>query len=442
MNVLIISANSLPMSPVGAAYIAGSALDAGHQVAVFDCLPYQGDDNRFTACLEQCKPDVVGLSIPLVTCGIPENPLPNSVVFTDIRPMLQRLVTIVKQQTDALVVAGGGGFNYFPSDWLFCLDIDFGLVGECESSFPEFLDACTHEKALRRVPGIIIRSGEDVYTRPWQEMKTLDAMPMPAYHLFDAPFYNRLKVPWGMVTKRGCSFGCTYCSSCFANGKEYRIKSYDRILAEILHIKAHTGTADINFCDTSFNCPITHAKTLCQTLTDARADVQWRSGTFKPLGISQAFCSLLASSGCTFAGLSIETASARLLANMNRGYRKEDIRSALENLAASGIAHGISLVLGGPGETMASIRETFDLVGSYPEITAVWVNIGVFGLKRHIQKMPPESTAPREKTCLFQDAFYISPALDRDELEDFIDTLGEHNNFLVQINKPWPGYAS
>ena len=442
MNVLIISANSLPMSPVGAAYIAGSALDAGHRVAVFDCLPDQGDEDRFIACLEQFTPDVVGLSIPLVTCDIPENSLQNGFVFTDIRPMLKRLVTIVKQRTDALVVAGGGGFNYFPSDWLFCLDIDYGLVGECESSFPEFLDACTHEKALRRVPGIVIRSGDDVYTRPWQEMKTLDTMPLPAYHLFDTTVYNRLGVPWGMVTKRGCSFGCTYCSSCFANGKDYRIKSCDRILAEILHIKTHTGVADINFCDTSFNCPITHAKNLCRTLTDAEETLQWRSGTFKPLGISREFCRMLKSSGCTFAGLSIETASARLLANMNRGYRKDDIRSALENLAASGIAHGISLVLGGPGETMASIQETFDLVASYPDITAIWVNIGVFGLKRHMQILPPGSKDTRKKTCLFQDAFYISPELDRDELEDFIDTFGEHKNFLVQINKPWPGYTS
>ncbi|MFO7911757.1 MAG: radical SAM protein [Desulfotignum sp.] len=436
MNVLIISANSLPMSPVGAAYIAGSALEAGHRVAVFDCLPDQGDEDRFIACLEQFKPDVLGLSIPLVTCDIPENPLKNRFVFTDIRSMLNRLVTIARQQTDALLVAGGGGFNYFPADWLTCLDIDFGLVGECESSFPLFLDACSHEKALQRVPGIVIRSGETFHTRPWQEIKNLDTMPLPAYHLFDTTFYNRMGIPWGMVTKRGCSFGCTYCSSSFPNGRDYRTKSFGRILAEIRHIMSCTGAVDINFCDTSFNSPIPYAKALCQALTDADTKLQWRSGTFKPLGISPEFCSLLTTSGCTFAGLSIETASARLLANMNRGYRKDDIRSALHNLAESGIDHGISLVLGGPGETMASIRETFDLVDAYPGITAVWINIGVFGLKRHLQQLIPDSGKPR----LFQDAFYISPELDPDELEDFIETLGDHKNFLVQINKPWAEY--
>lgn len=439
MNVLIISANTLPMSPLGAAYIAGSALEAGHGVAVFDCLLDQGDENRFLACLEQFEPDVVGLSIPLVTCRIPENPLPNGFCFTDIRPMLKRLVTLVRQRTDALVVAGGGGFNYFPADWLFCLDIEYGLVGECELSFPLFLEACSHEKALRRVPGIIIRSGENMYTRPWQEMKTLDAMPLPAWHLFDTGLYNRMGVPWGMVTKRGCSFRCTWCSSCFSQDQTCRIKSPDRILAEIQHIKTHTGSSAVNFCDFSFNCPITHAKTLCKTLQEAEADIEWRSGTFKPLGISLEFCSMIRSSRCRFAGLSIDTASSRLLANMNRGYRKEDIRSALEHLAESGIDHGVSLVIGAPGETMASIRETFDLIESYPDIKAVWVNIGVFGLKRHLQSLMPDTEKQQKKPGLFQDAWYISPELDRDEMEDFIETLGENKNFFVQINKPWAG---
>ena len=127
MNILIVSANTLPMSPVGAAGIAGAALAAGHRVTVFDCLPDQGDETRFLACLEQFEPDVVGLSIPLVTCRIAENPLPNGFSFTDIRPMLKRLVALVRKHTNAQVVAGGSGFNYFPADWLFCLDIEYGM---------------------------------------------------------------------------------------------------------------------------------------------------------------------------------------------------------------------------------------------------------------------------------------------------------------------------
>ena len=441
MNILIVSANTLPMSPVGAAGIAGAALAAGHRVTVFDCLPDQGDETRFLACLEQFEPDVVGLSIHLVTCRIAENPLPNGFSFTDIRPMLKRLVALVRKHTNAQVVAGGSGFNYFPADWLFCLDIEYGMVGECETGFLLFLDACPHEKTLRRVPGIVIRSGENTWYRPWQEVAVLDDTALPAWHLFDVDLYNRMGVPWGIFTKRGCAFGCTWCSASFSQSRDYRIKSPDRILAEIHHIRTHTGSSAVNFCDTGFNCPIPHVKALCNTLIDTKTTVQWRSGTFKPLGISREFCRLIRSAGCTFAGLSIDTASARLLANMNRGYRKDDIHAALAHLAESGIAHGISLVIGGPGETMASIRETFDLVAGYPEITAVWINIGVFGLKRHLPVLATELNPSPEKSGLFQDAWYISPELDPGEMEDFIEDLAARKNFFVQINMPWAGYT-
>ncbi|MFU8770215.1 MAG: hypothetical protein ACNA7H_10800, partial [Desulfotignum sp.] len=94
----------------------------------------------------------------------------------------------------------------------------------------------------------------------------------------------------------------------------------------------------------------------------------------------------------------------------------------------------------GPGETMASIRETFALVDDYPDIKAVWVNIGMFGLKRHL---PGLTSEPEEHSgnCLFQDAWYISAELDPGEMEDFIDDLAVRKNFFVQINKPWAGYA-
>jgi radical SAM superfamily enzyme YgiQ (UPF0313 family) len=441
MKVLIISANTLPMTPVGAAYIAGAALDAGHRVAVFDCLPDQGDDARFLSCLEQFEPDVVGLSIPLVTCRIAENPLPNGFVFTDIRPMLTRLVALVMQHTNALVVAGGSGFNYFPSDWLFCLDIEYGLVGECETSFPMFLAACSDETDLDQVPGIVIRRGENIHTCPPLPVSPMDDTAMPAWHLFDTDLYNRMEIPWGMVTKQGCAFGCTFCSASFSQDREYRLKSPDRVLAEIHHIKKQTGSSAVNFCDISFNCPIPHIKTLCQAILDTDTQVQWRAANLKPLGISKSFCNLIRSAGCTFAGLSVGTASARLLANMNRGFRKQDIRSALENLAASNIDHGVSLVIGGPGETMASIRETFDLIESYPDIKAVWVNIGVFGLKRYLKSLMPFTEKLPQKPGLFQDAWYISPELDPDDMEDFIEDLGGKKHFLVQINKPWAGYV-
>ncbi|MDZ7664264.1 MAG: hypothetical protein U5K27_02865 [Desulfotignum sp.] len=82
------------------------------------------------------------------------------------------------------------------------------------------MPAPTQKRALRLVPGIIIRSGENMYTRPWQEITSLAAMPLPAYHLFDTSFYNRMNVPWAWSPSGGVPFGCSYCSSSFAPGQQ------------------------------------------------------------------------------------------------------------------------------------------------------------------------------------------------------------------------------
>ena len=110
-------------------------------------------------------------------------------------------------------------------------------------------------------------------------------------------------------------------------------------------------------------------------------------------------------SGCTYAGLSIETASETMLERMHRGYRVDDIKEALENLSKSGIPFGLSILLGAPGETPETISETFHLVDRYAEkALSIWVSIGISLWTRHQQVIDIARTAigakrPRDRGC-------------------------------------------
>jgi len=53
-------------------------------------------------------------------------------------------------------------------------------------------------------------------------------------------------------------------------------------------------------------------------------EVRWKSGAIKPPGMTMDFCGLMNASGCEYVGLSIETASEKMLENMHRGYRVDD----------------------------------------------------------------------------------------------------------------------
>jgi hypothetical protein len=66
MKVLLISADSLPASPIGPAYVAGTAQRAGHQVETFECLFTQDLSSELRTQIERFQPEVIGLSIRLV----------------------------------------------------------------------------------------------------------------------------------------------------------------------------------------------------------------------------------------------------------------------------------------------------------------------------------------------------------------------------------------
>ncbi|MCG8567369.1 MAG: hypothetical protein MI747_20040, partial [Desulfobacterales bacterium] len=93
---------------------------------------------------------------------------------------------------------------------------------------------------------------------------------------------------------------------------------------------------------------------------------------------------------------------------------------------------GVSLLLGAPGETLVSIKETLSVLDAYPRIKAVWVNVGVFGLRLG---------EPMGDGKLFQGAHYMSPELDEDDVVDLIDDLALRSNYLIQVSKPWAGYG-
>ena len=418
------------MSPSGPAQIAGIALAAGHRVRVYDCL-VDPDTRHLEGMLKEEDPDVVAVSIPMVTGHIPDESIGFPKGFDNAHPKIKAVTDILRRRSNAVIVAGGAGFSYFPRNWLMYLNLEYGLVGDADVAFPMFLSRCFDEAALRQVPGIIIRSGETYFVSSPRKKADLNEKALPAYHLFDTEYYNKANIPWGIITKRLCAHRCRYCSS-HRMGLDpvLCLKSLDRIRTEIQHVKESTGSDALIFCDTCFNRPIAHTRQILLDLVRSQASVRWRAGTFKPLGFSTAFCRLLETSGCTYVGLAMETASPRMLANLNLGYRMDDIRLTLDRLSETQVDFGVSLLMGAPGETLVSIRETLAVLDAYPRIKAVWVNVGIFGHRQ----------GGKSGLGTFQNTHYISPELREDDMLDLIDELSLRENYLIQVNKPWADY--
>jgi radical SAM superfamily enzyme YgiQ (UPF0313 family) len=442
MKVLIISCDLRISTPAGAAYIAGAAREAGHIVEVFDGYIAGDLSGELKEKLGRFNPHVVGISITAVTSDILDHQSEFGTKYVDMRPKVKSIVKMVKHHSNSRIVLGGCGFNYYAENWLNYLNLDFGIRGEGEYSFPLFLKRMEEGGDISSVPGAVNKMAGKFHKESRDWIKELDGTAYPAYDLFNTDTYIEQNIPFGLFTKRGCAFKCTFCPHSSLEGSRYRLKSPERVISEIKHVVKTTNSTNINFCDNSFNCPKRHAEAICREIINHSLSIQWVSGAIKPLGITKDFCSLMKASGCGYVGLSIETASEKMLKKMQRGYNVDNIREALDNLSNSDIPFGMSILLGTPGETPETISETFDIVECYPMIQRIWVNIGIY-LWTHHQKVLDDARKDgqlQNDRELFDGAYYISPELPENYMIDLIESLQSRKKYSVQVNKPYSSY--
>jgi radical SAM superfamily enzyme YgiQ (UPF0313 family) len=442
MKVLIVSCDLRISVPAGAAYIAGAAREAGHVVEIFDGYLAGDLGGELGEKLLEFEPDVVGISITAVTSDVVDPEAPFGTRYVDLRPEIRAIVEVTRQHADARIVLGGCGFNYYSEDWLAYLDLDYGIRGEGEYAFPLYLARLREGGDLRSIPGSVSRRGEEYQKTPRDRIEDLDGTALPAYDLIDSDTYSSEGIPFSLFTKRGCAFGCTFCPHSSIEGKRYRMKSPERVVSEIRHLIGTTGSGNVNFCDNSFNVPRRHAEAVCRGIIEEGLEVRWRSGAIKPLRVTEDLCELMKTSGCDYLGLSIESASESMLANMRRGYTVRDVEEALQSLSASGIPFGLSILLGAPGETPETIRETFEVVDRYPMVQGVWVNVGIY-LWTHHQEVLGAARRDgqlQENSELFDGAYFISPELPESYMVELIASLRSREGCSVQVNKPYRSY--
>jgi radical SAM superfamily enzyme YgiQ (UPF0313 family) len=438
MKVLIISTNTLPASPSGPVYVAGAVRQSGHEVQIFERLFAVDLVGELTAQVRDFQPDVIGISIRLVFGDELDRAASLGTRHTDLRPRVKEITDIVRQNTAAWIVLGGPGFNYYARDWLDYLDLDYGICGEGEESFPLFLERLAEGGDIYSVPGCAYKKDGCFCSIPPSLVQDLDCQALPAYDILDWQPYAESKIIPTIFTKRGCAFACTYCPYRKLEGKRYRLKSPERILSEAGHILQNTNSTKIMFCENNFNAPRQHAEAICRAFIKEKVDLQWGTGDLRPIGINDDFCRLMEESGCFYTNLSIESASESMLKSMKRGYTVKQVRESLEALSRSKVPFGASLMLGAPGETPETIAETLSVLEDYELPIGVWITIGVY-LWTDYQDIVVEARRTgflKDDKELFSGAVYLSPGLPKSYLQDLPELLRTRQGYSVQFNKP------
>jgi radical SAM superfamily enzyme YgiQ (UPF0313 family) len=405
MRVLLISANTerinMPTMPVGLACVAEATRLAGHEVAFLDLMfeadPLQAVGQRISAL----APEVIGVSVRNIDDQDFQNP---RFLIEQVRPVIDKC----KALSDAPIVLGGTGYSIFPDEILSYLGADYGISGDGEVVFPALLERMRNGEDISGLPGVHARGRQNSADQEFPS--DLDSLPLPGAEQWSYvdPNTPNLWVP--VQGRRGCSNGCSYCSTFLIQGKKVRSRSPQLVVDGIEGI-ALAGFRRFYFVDNSFNIPEAYALELCRRLGRLDQKIEWRCILY-PHNVGENLIRAMAEAGCVEVALGFESGSQRILNKLNKRFTPDEVREISAMLASYGIRRMGFLLLGGPGETRESVEESLAFAESL-DLEFLKTTVGI----RIYPGTPLAMTAVEEgvidaRDRLLEPKFYLASGLD------------------------------
>ena len=218
------------------------------------------------------------------------------------------------------------------------------------------LDSGVAGCTLRRRDGIVICAD-----RKFNE--DLDSLGYPAWGYFDLTKYTHpvFNVPYLMVnTSRGCGHSCIFCVASLFYGKKVRYRSVESILDEIEHyVIGKLGVRHIWMYADDFTRSPEFVKKLCRGIVQRKLKIVWWTNTRVDKDDIEMF-RLMRRAGCYMLSIGGESGNSEILKNIKKGTNPESIANTVKILRRTGINSLVYFLIGLPGETRDTIRETLD----------------------------------------------------------------------------------
>jgi len=345
-----------PYPPLGTMYAASYLRNRGYDVALFDAMLAESED-EWEAALDQHRPRFAILY---------EDNF-NYLSKMCLLRMRQAAFTMIRmaRERGCTVIAAGADMTDHAAVYLE-RGADFVLLGEGEETLGDLMDALTGRSD--RDPHQIIGLASSRTLRPSRrpDIRDLDALPFPAWDLVDISRYREL---WrshhgffsmNMVTTRGCPFHCNWCAKPIW-GQRYNTRSPENVVAELKWLKETYQPDHIWFADDILGLKPGWLESFARLVQSEDATIPFKCLQRADL-VTEKTASDLAHSGCQTVWIGAESGSQRILDAMEKGDSVADIYRAARLLQARGIQVGFFLQFGYPGEDLTDIRKTLQMV--------------------------------------------------------------------------------
>lgn len=320
-----------------------------YELATYDDL-YSGESD-FAAKLKRCE--VVFASSTFVRD------------LSELIPLIHRL-----KRRDNRIVVGGALMGIIHGEWEGHESIDVIAVGYGEFLVPVLADwiKSGFKDLSAPVTGGVEQKQHSAFVFSGSPMAlSLDFIKKPDWRRSEIDNDTRYEMI-NYESVRGCPYRCAFCNYpyLFAD-KKFRTKSAGKIAQDWLEYKAdHPQLEYITCLDSLFTLPKSRLLELCQTLIDHGSPIKWICYARADDLADEAVVAMMVKAGAIQVQIGIETANAQILENMNKRTDKKTNGRALDNCRKYGLTSVVTLIVGFPGETEATVRETLEFLREHP----------------------------------------------------------------------------
>jgi hopanoid biosynthesis associated radical SAM protein HpnJ len=267
----------------------------------------------------------------------------------------------MKKQNPALLIGFCGA--HVMINWQSAMDASSNIDFVCDKEFDFTVKEVCEGKALKDVPGLYYRDGESVVKSGERAMiHDMDALPWvtPVYKKFldTQNYYNgyMLHPYMSLYTGRGCKSRCTYCLwPQTISGHNYRTRSVKDIAAEIAYAQTEfPEVKEFFFDDDTLTDNIAHVEALAVEL--GKLGVTWSCNA--KANVPRKTLEVLKANGLRLLLVGYESGNQKILNNMKKGVRLDFARQFTKDCHDLGILIHGCFIMGLPGETRETIKET------------------------------------------------------------------------------------
>ncbi len=351
-----------PYPPLGTLYAASYLRAGGYRVALFDAMLAQSEE-EWEAALEAHQPRLAVLYEDNF------NYL-SKMCLLRMRQAAFKMIGMARQHDCTVIVAGSDASDHAQA--YLEQGADFVLIGEGEATLTELVDRLSgrSRQPFSEIPGLAYREENNrlVKTGRRPDLKDLDSLPFPAWDLVDVERYRHIWMEkhgyfsMNLATTRGCPFHCNWCAKPIW-GQRYHTRSPENVVEEMRWLKRTYAPDHLWINDDIFGLKAGWVKRFAELVEAHEARIPFKSLNRVDLLLRPGEVEALKRAGCQIVWMGAESGSQKILDAMDKGTRVEQIYEASQRLHAAGIQVGFFLQFGYPGETLADIQRTLQMVG-------------------------------------------------------------------------------